>query len=541
MRISSFASNRRLNRHFRLTLLASSIVAMAGCNWVELLSVSSTGAPANGPSLEAAISGDGRYVVFRSSATNLVAGDTNGAEDIFVHDTVMGSTTRVNVDSAGNQANNGNFLNSVLDISSDGRYVAFRSEANNLVAGDNSTGSDIFVHDRDTGTTTRVSVDSAGNEGNFLGSGTPVISGDGRYVAFSSQFPFVVEDTNSQDDIFVHDRNTGITSRVSVDSAGNQGTGGQGTDASDLSADGRYVTFSSALSNLVVGDTNGSTDIFMHDRATGATSRVNVSSTGAQTPNNASFGGAISDDGRYVAFISGSSNLAPGSSGGQQVYLRDLITGTTSRVSVDNAGNSGNDHSHTADISGDGRYISFSSRSSNLVAGDTNNVADIFVHDQSLGTTTRISLDALGAQASGGGFWGPASYFPSISADGRYVAFDTVANNLVADDTNGKRDIVIRALPQVTITSIIPDQLPIGATTSVTITGTSFFPGAFSYVGNTTLTNEVVVDEQTITVNVTVPISTPVGVDTVTVSLLGTGPGAFTGAAGVCNNCVTFF
>jgi Tol biopolymer transport system component len=179
----------------------------------------------------------------------------------------MGTTTRVPSNSLGFQTNGGSGLPS---ISPDGRYVAYESAATNLVSGDTNGFGDVFVTDRLTGSTTRVSVDNTGNEGN-QGGGGPSISADGRYVAFTSDSTNLVEeDTNYSSDIFVHDRQTGLTTRVSVDDAGNQGDGASmTTGGSSISADGRYIAFYSLATNLVAGDTNGAMDVFVHDRQTG--------------------------------------------------------------------------------------------------------------------------------------------------------------------------------------------------------------------------------------------------------------------------------
>jgi Tol biopolymer transport system component len=190
-----------------------------------------------------------------------VPGDTNNNSDIFVHDRKTGTTERVSVDSAGNQ---GNSFSEGASVSRDGRFVAFTSVASNLVPGDTNGRSDIFIHDRKTGTTERVSVDSAGNQGN-TSSFQPSISRDGRFVAFRSLASNLVPgDTNNNSDIFVHDRKTGITERVSVDSAGNQAN--DSSSEPSISRDGRFVAFQSFDSNLVPGDTNGVLDIFVHHR-----------------------------------------------------------------------------------------------------------------------------------------------------------------------------------------------------------------------------------------------------------------------------------
>jgi Tol biopolymer transport system component len=294
----------------------------------ERVSVDASGHEANGASGEAgpgisdgpSISADGRFVAFRSSASNLVPGDGNGKDDIFVHDRQTGATERVSVDSAGNEGNGYSYGPS---LSADGRFVAFRSNASNLVPGDTNGTGDDFVYDRQTDTTERVSVDGSGNQGNGE-SIRPEISADGRFVAFRSFASNLVPgDTNGFPDIFVHDRQTGATERVSVDSAGNQGSGDN--FHSSISANGRFVAFRSDAANLVPGDSNGVPDVFVHDRQTGATERVSVDSAGNEgnglSQNEA---GSISADGRFVVFQSDSSNLVAGdTNASMDVFLRD--------------------------------------------------------------------------------------------------------------------------------------------------------------------------------------------------------------------------
>jgi Tol biopolymer transport system component len=399
---------------------------------ITRVSVDSAGNQGNAPSFGPSISADGRFVAFTSIASNLVPGDTNNNRDVFVRDLSTNTTTRVSVGSAANQANS---LSLFPSISADGRFVAFDSYANNLVPGDTNAKSDIFVRDLSTNTTTRVSVGSAGNQANEDSSSSS-ISADGRFVGFwSNASNLVPGDTNDSSDIFVRDLSTNTTTRVSVDSAGNQGTGGS-SDAS-ISADGRFVAFSSNASNLVPGDTNASGDIFVRDLLTNTTTRVSVDSAGNQG-NDASSGGSISADGRFVAFSSLASNLVPGdTNASRDIFVRDLSTNTTTRVSVSGAGNQGNDYSSDASISADGRFVTFSSEASNLVPGDTNNKEDIFVRDLSTNTTTRVSVDSAGNQANG------LSYIPSISADGRFVAFSSDAANLVPGDTNSVGDVFV--------------------------------------------------------------------------------------------------
>ena len=222
------------------------------------VSVDSTGTQANSSSIDPAISADGRYIAFESSASNLVPGDTNSDVDVFVHDTVTGTTTRVSVDSTGTQANSQSFDPA---ISADGRHITFGSNATNLVPGDTNGRTDVFVHDAVTGTTTRVSVDSTGTQANSS-SFDPAISADGRHITFeSSASNLVPGDTNISPDVFVHDTLTGTTTRVSVDSTGTQANGNSFEPA--ISADGRHIAFESFASNLVPGDTNSTTDVFV--------------------------------------------------------------------------------------------------------------------------------------------------------------------------------------------------------------------------------------------------------------------------------------
>ncbi|NMG21491.1 DUF4347 domain-containing protein, partial [Brasilonema bromeliae] len=249
-------------------------VAYTGVLNPNRVSVGASGSQTNDNSLRPAISASGRYIAFRSDASNLVANDTNNFSDIFVYDTDTGITNRVSVGPSGVEGNNA--ANGGPAISASGRYVAFESYASNLVADDTNNFSDIFVYDTQTRTTSRVSVDLQGNQGNSVSS-SPTISGDGRYVAFESYASnLVADDTNNFNDIFVYDTQTRTTSRASVNSQSNQGNNASFSPA--ISADGRYVAFDSFASNLVPEDTNNTRDIFVYDTQTRTTSRASVNS-----------------------------------------------------------------------------------------------------------------------------------------------------------------------------------------------------------------------------------------------------------------------
>ena len=398
------------------------------------ISIASDGAQGNNDSWMASISADGRCVAFESAASNLVPGDTNGCRDIFVHDRHTGTTTRVSVASDGAQSNGPSSLPS---ISADGRFVAFSSWSSNLVPDDTNGCGDVFVHDRETRVTTRVSVASDGTQGNGHSS-YPSISADGRFVVFWSEASNLVpDDTNGCGDVFVHDRETRGTTRVSVASDGTKGNGEAKRGA--ISVDGRFVVFSSEASNLVPDDTNGWPDVFVHNRETGGTTRVSVASNGTQG-NGASWGGSISADNRFVVFGSSASNLVSSDTNGvDDVFVHDRLTGTTTRVSLASDGIQGNGNSwgNWRCMSADGRFVAFRSWSSNLVPDDTNGCADVFVHDRLTGVTTRVSVASDGTQGSG------ESLAPSVSGDGRFVAFQSRASNLVPDDTNGAVDVFV--------------------------------------------------------------------------------------------------
>jgi Tol biopolymer transport system component len=413
-----------------LLSIASCLCAPSVAQTTTRVSVDSGGMQSNNESYDPTISVDGRYVAFASRATNLVAGDVNGFIDVFVHDRTTGITTRVSGDG------NDNCGTSSVSMSSDGRYVALWSGASDLVPGDTNGAPDVFVHDRVTGITKRVSLSSSDAQGN-LSSGHPALSADGRYVAFDSTATNLVPgDTNGFVDVFVRDRVSGTTTLVSVSSGGAQAN--FDCTAPSISADGRYVAFVSRATNLVPGNTNGHENVYVHDMSSGTTARMSTDSNGTAGDGGSS-APSISSDGRWVAFHSFATNLVPGdTNGSMDVFVHDRVSGTTQLVSVDSSGTQGDHVSANARISSDGRFVAFSSNADNLVPGDTNGFEDVFVHDMLTGTTTRVSVDSSGAQGN------LYSSVPSISADGRLVAFWSWDSNLVPGDTNATGDVFVR-------------------------------------------------------------------------------------------------
>jgi Tol biopolymer transport system component len=325
-------------------------------------------------------------------------------------------------------------------ISGDGRFVAFDSIGTNVVNGDTNGHTDVFLRDVVANTSLRVSLTQSAGQGNN-DSFNAAVSATGRFIAFESRASNLVPgDTNAASDVFVRDLGFGGTvSRVSVTATGGQITGASFSPA--ISADGRYVAFASSAANVVAGDTNGAMDVFVRDRVAGTTELVSVSSSG-QVANGGSAKPVISADGRYVAFTSGASNLVANDTNGvADIFVRDRVLRATERVSVPPLVGQANGPSTACDISGDGRYVAFDSTATNLVGGDTNGVSDVFVRDRVAGVTTRASASTGGAEGNG------ASREPALSADGRYVAFVTDATNLgLLSDVHAGADIYLHDL-----------------------------------------------------------------------------------------------
>jgi len=400
---------------------------------IERVSIASNGTQANGDSEEPSISSDGRIVAFISDATNLVAGDTNGVADVFVHDLDTAITERVSVSSAGAQADDEAFT---LSLSANGRFVAFGSYATNLVVGDTNGKVDVFVHDRNTGTTERVSIASDGTQGDDE-SFSPAISSDGRYVAFQSDATNLVpNDTNNRSDIFVRDRQTGTTGRVSVASDGTRGNGDSISPA--ISSNGRFVAFSSEASNLVAGDTNNKADIFVHNRQNDTTELIVRPAEFNTATGTIIVAPAISPDGGFLGFRSDADDLVPGDTNNSfDTFIVDRDTLIAERISVSSSEVEGNSDSARPSISSDNRYVVFSSIATNLVSQDSNGSEDVFVRDRDAGRTRRVSITFDGSQGDNN------SFAAVISGDGRFVAFTSFAGNLVENDTNGVLDIFV--------------------------------------------------------------------------------------------------
>ncbi len=345
------------------------------------------------------------------------------------------SLVRVSVNSRGRQSNGDS---NRPDISNSGDYVVFDSIASNLAADDANGLRDVFIHDRTRDRTDIVSVSDNGTPGNGESSHAR-ISATGQFVVFHSLANnFGTEDTNNTHDIFIRDVKNGRTELISRQNGQQRAANGQSLYP-HVSATGRYVAFQSTARNLTsTNDTNGSTtDIFVHDRDTGVTTLVSVSSSGTQG-NNHSYSPVISGDGRYVAFYSYATNLVPGDTNAREdVFLHDLQTGETTLVSKNLSGGVGNARSCCPDISDDGMQIAFHSSASNLVGDDTNAESDVFVLDRESGLVGRVSLSTDGAQGD------DVSLYPRISPEGRFVVYQSLASTLVSGDGNRTVDIFV--------------------------------------------------------------------------------------------------
>jgi hypothetical protein len=438
-------------------------------------------ASANGRSSRPYISADDRYIAFDSNATDLISGDTNGLFDVFIRDMQTQQTTRVSLNGLGG-AGQSNGDSYTAAMSADGRFVAFVSNATNIVSAQTGGFFQLYVHDMQTGETKLASINGAGTGGSGDDITAGTLSADGRFVLFESASNDLVAGTNALGpNIYVRDLQTNATKLVNVSMAGKLSDYGYSTHPR-ISADGRYVVFESTASDLVADDSNVAADIFIRDLQTETTRLVSVNAAGTDSSNLISFGADISADGRYVTFISSSTDLTSLTDNNRafDVFVRDMQTNTTKLVSVNGAGTSAGNAASPSDgvrlprISADGHFVLFISSASDLAPNDTNGHADIFLRDTQADSTRLLSMNYAGtasANADSGGLT------PQISADGQAVAYESFASDIVWRDTNFNRDIFswIASEPPASIqfssTNIIPP-LAEGETAKLTVTRT---------------------------------------------------------------------
>jgi hypothetical protein len=423
----------------------------------------------NDSSWQSQVSGNGNTISFTSSASNLVPNDTNSEGDIFVYNIQTGEMIRVSVDSNGVEAN-GQSQHAYL--SEDGNIVVFKSWASNLVLNDTNNKSDVFIHNIQTGETTRVSVSSEGEQGIGF-HGEPSISNDGNIVAFSSTSSnLVLNDMNVETDVFVHNFSTGETDLISVDSNGVGGIGNSGNPY--ISGDGNVVVFTSNASNLVLNDNNENIDTFVHNIQTGETVRVSVDSEGNEDNGSSSYAeGSISGDGNVVTFTSWSSNLVSNDNNSfYDVFVHNIQTGETILVSVDLDGFGGNNDSQNGvDISEDGNTVTFSSDATNLVLNDTNYKKDTFVRNIQTEETTRVSVGSNEVDSDG------HSIYSSTSSLGEIVSFHSWATNLTENDNNSEVDIFLTSF-------LLPCPWDLDGNNWISASDLLIFLGQFGSTGN---------------------------------------------------------
>ena len=430
--------NRGLTLLITLCFILASSTVIAGPT--ILVSVKSPKTQSNGASSEPSASDTGRLVAFVSSATNLApARCDNGFDQIFVRDRRARTVTCVSVNSNDNQGNQDSHAPS---ISSDGQFIAFDSAATNLAGGKCDNGfNHVFVRNRTAGTTSCVSVNSNDNDGN-QDSHAPSISSDGQFIAFDSAATNLAggKCNNGVNHIFVHDRSAGTTTCVSVHSNGTEGNNNS-FDPS-ISSDGKMVAFHSSATNLTARCTNGNTHVYVHDLTTGQTRCVSVDSSENQSNGNSDLP-RISGNGLFVAFESVATNLTSQCNNAfRQIFVRDLTNDRTSCASMDNNENQGNSDSVQPTISSDGQLVAFASVATNLTTTRcaTGN-SHVFVRDRNDRKTSCVSVGPKKAEGNGD------SANPSISGDGRLVAFESNSNNLVKNDANGILDVFVHVLP----------------------------------------------------------------------------------------------
>ncbi len=420
---------------------------------------------ATGPIDEPAIviTPNGRFVVFSNAANDVIPGDTNSLPDTFLYDRFTDTIELISVNSAeAQQTGGGSDFQTYSAVTPDGRFVAFVSHADNLVAGDTNGAEDVFLRDRSLGTTTRVSVATGGGQlappavGSMIMDKGISLSADGRYVAFMNNSPTINESSNSAD-IFVHDRVTQVTERIDVAFGGGVATGGTGIpDATypTISADGRYVAFASRHDNLIAGDTNNLDDIFVRDRCvsngspvagcTPSTERVSVASDGSQAvggPIGATLPG-MTPDARFVSFQSPSTNLVPRDTNATtDCFVHDRWTGVTERISIGSDGRQASCLGSFVPMSSDGRYVAFRSDDPVLAAGTTNGTTDVYLHDRQSGTTQRVSVATDGSESTG-----TSLVYNFGVSDAGEVAFSATADDLAAGDIDNDTDVFLREL-----------------------------------------------------------------------------------------------
>ncbi len=437
------------------------------------VSVDPSGGDGDSQSTVSSVSDDGRWVAFMSMASNLVPGDTNGKVDVFERDLLTNTTQLVSVGTGGAPADD---ISQYPAVSGNGRFVAFQSYADNLVPGDTNGQPDVFVRDMTKGITKLLSIDPPLGPANNQSQET-TISADGRWIAFSSYASNLVsgQDFNNSEDVFLADRTTGAITLVSK--VGRVSAPGA-SNHPDVDADGGVVAFTSTASDLVPNDLNGASDVFAWTKATGAftlVSRAMGGTTGDQQSDDSS----IDDAGTAVAFQSDATDLVPGDGNGKpDIFVRDLEAGTTERDSVTDTGGDGDSVSGIPSISGDGRSVAFYSASHSITPDPYCNESEIYVRQRVLGVTQKLSFSLSGGCVTASGIPAASNTTSNgeMSGDGSVVAWFTNGDNLVASDGNHEDDVFVRGpVPYLSVGDLLVPE-PHSGTSTATFTLTLSTP-----------------------------------------------------------------
>jgi Tol biopolymer transport system component len=512
----------QFRRQYRaVALLATLTLAGTGCAWIQRVSRPVAGTNNDVGTDRSAMSADGRYIAYAAATDETAPGVIDG---IYRYDTAQNVRVLVSQSTGGLPANNSS---GEPAIDSTGRYVAFSSDADNLVANDTNGATDVFVRDLATNTTTRVSVTAAGGELPDA-STSPSISSDGRYVAFIANTDILPADSNADSDAYVHDRMTNANVLASI--AGSVQPDFGISDVA-ISGNGLFVAFTTDT-DLIASDQNISDDVYLRNLAAKTTSRISrpknsLDDGGGDSP-------SLSSDGRYVAFVGGAdidgiADPYPGS----DIFVRDTVANTVSRVSVSPSGGPISGFSLAPQLSSDGTRVTYMT-SGNPTGTDTNGATlDAVVRDRVFNRTVLVSTDQWLTQFSN------ASSSPSISGNGRVAAFRS-ANQFVRDDPNSLADFYERAVDVPMPSALTPTTAARGATLTITISGTDFLPGStvVTQPGVLSPISTTVNSDTMITATVQIDPSATVGLQTVYVKSPGTGAGPDSGAVGRCSDCL---
>ena len=373
---------------------------------IELLTRGFDGSPADNNSNAPAVSRDGRYVAFQSTASNLVSDDTNGKEDIFVLDRAMQATICISRPTGGGESNGSSYAPS---MSADGKFVAFQSDATNLTTPESLPGG-VYVYDADNNVIEKIASSGAGAK----------ISPDGRYVTFSSSAVLVPGDTNGVNDVFIYDRTSGSMRVVSI--SNDPSIGNSDSVCPSFNDDASKVMFTSSASNFYTRDTNNSTDVYMRDVTAGATSPMSIN-YGKQVGNSGSsldcHNNLTTANGRYVAFLSSATNLLGSeiSAAGGLMYVRDLWAGSAGNelASLGLDGQLPDAAIMQPELSDDGRFAVYASYAANIDSNDANPAKDVFVYDRWNKKTELVSVQPDGSRS-----WGSSGQ-PSLSGDNKVL------------------------------------------------------------------------------------------------------------------------